>query len=201
MPEDDRLGQAVRGQDELLADPEEVLLVLLIPRTIGADAGVHQQAAVGPVPEREPLEELQVLQREADRGLAPGHPGVEAVAAQRGRAAVQHPGLAVMAAAAEVGEAHVLVVAAQEDGRDAGALLEVHHGVNDRARVRTAVEVIADADQRVAGRGPEAREQRLELAGTAVDVADREEPARHHSRRRMSRSSVGRSSRICKAAL
>src|SRR5206468_275395 len=130
-----------------------------------------------PVPEREPLEELQGLQREADRGLAPGHPGVEAVAAQRGRAAVQHPGLAVMAAAAEVGEAHVLVVAAQEDGRDAGALLEVHHGVNDRARVRTAVEVIADADQRVAGRGPEAREQRLELAGTAVDVADREEPA------------------------
>src|SRR5207237_5825289 len=33
VPEDDRLGQAVRGQDELLADPEEVLLVLLIPWT------------------------------------------------------------------------------------------------------------------------------------------------------------------------
>src|SRR5438093_1740648 len=201
VAEHDRVREIVRFMDELLADPENVLRDLLLQRAPGTDARVHEEEAIGDEPGQQPLEELEVRRWEALRrgraGEAEGHP----VARERRRGAVHHPRPAPLSAAPEVGEAHVFVVAAQEDGGEPLAGTEREQEVDDGAHRGPAVEVVADEGERVAARERERTDERLQLLGAAVDVPHHVEPSRHAQRRPSSRSSVARSSRMRWAAV
>ncbi len=107
-----------------------------------------------------------------------------------------------MSVAPEVVEEHVLVVAAEEDRPHVGPVAEVEQAVDGGARVGTAVDVVADEDDRVAGGRGDRGEDALELADAPVQVADREGPPRHRRHRLRTRPATAfGSSRMRSAAL
>src|SRR5262249_23135015 len=117
VPEDDRVRERVTAPDELLADPEEGLGVLLLERAIGPDSRMDEEEAARGERLHEALEEREVLRREAVGRPRAGRLWRDAVAPQRRGAAIAAPGLAPLPAALEVREAHRLVVALEENRR------------------------------------------------------------------------------------
>src|SRR4029453_6936544 len=134
----------------LLADPEQVFFLLLREGPIGSDARVHEDPPIG---RERGHERFQELEWPAGQRLArprPRHLRRDPPAPERRDAAVEMPRLAPVAIAAEVREAHVLVVALEEDRRDVGALAERDELVEYVLRVRAAIDVVADEGDRVA---------------------------------------------------
>src|SRR5262249_15234875 len=100
------------------------------------------------------------------------------------RAAVAEPRFAPVPRAAEERQAHVLVVALQEDPPDVGALAGGEQQVDDALRIRSAIDVVADEADDVARGELQAVQERPQLRRVAVDVADREEALAHRGRSR-----------------
>src|SRR5262245_40870109 len=181
VSEDHGPSEVVRRLDELAADPEHVFARLARQRYPRTDPGVHEEMVVDLVMGHGSFEEAEVAALEAGGdvvGIGPGR--LEAEALERVPAPVAQPGVAVGATAAEPGEHHVFVVAAQEDRLQTGQRGDFQEEIDDAARVGATVDVVAEAGERVARREVEALEQGIELAQTSVDVADDEGPPSHH---------------------
>src|SRR6185503_3899649 len=93
MAVDHGLRQRMWVRDELLADPEEILLVLLRERAVGTDARVHEEPAIGHERRDQRLEELEVAFRQRLYRLVARRLRVDAPAPERRHAAVQVPRL------------------------------------------------------------------------------------------------------------
>src|SRR5262249_37765082 len=149
--------------DELLANPEQVVFDLRIQRSGWPDAGVYAQKAPEIGAALQPEQELAVCSREVfrDRGRRQVR---QFVAAERGAAAVPQERLAVTAGPAEKRQQHVLVVAFQEDAARS-LTAQADQPVDDVARGRPAVDIVAEKADRVAG----LRRQRIEQSVHLVD--------------------------------
>src|SRR5262249_51300084 len=71
VAEDDGVGKIVGAQDELFANPEQVLGILRIEPARGPDAGVDEKEMAGDKRQREPREKREVGLRDPARGLLP----------------------------------------------------------------------------------------------------------------------------------
>jgi phosphopentomutase/2,3-bisphosphoglycerate-independent phosphoglycerate mutase family metalloenzyme/type I phosphodiesterase/nucleotide pyrophosphatase len=181
VAEDDRVGKVVGAHDELFPDPEQVLGLLRLESARRPDAGVHEEEAAGDERQRKPREKREVSLREAPRRLLAFEVSGDAVAPERRRAAVEAPGLAPPPLASEVGQAHVLVIAAQEHGVHVVAPPERQEEIDDGPGLRPSIDVVADERDGVPGAQRQSAEQHVELAGAPVDVADDVERVRHVS--------------------
>ena len=189
------VGPAVR--QEGIADPAEVGADLLGERHAGTDAGVDEEIVADRDVIEPGVEEGAVgggdvrgdrVAELLERRVVVGD-GVDAVAHQRLAAAVAVEELERGAVALGGAKQHLLVIALDErDARRGGG--ERHRALDDAARIRAAIDEVAEQDQR--RRGGCARrvvrvdrgEQPVELVGAAVDVADRVDALAGGDRRR-----------------
>src|SRR6266481_545849 len=174
MAEDHRPRQVVASRKELLTDPEQVVLRLLLERDAGPNAGVDEEKAAFTMGERQAAKEREVLRWKARRRPGAARPERHVVARERRAAAVGDVDVAVAPGDSEIGEQHVLMVAAQKDGRRRLAL-QAQQALDERSHARAAIDVVAEEDERVSGAGAEMLEQHVELVGTAVEIADRKD--------------------------
>src|SRR5208282_414612 len=172
--------------EKRLANPQRVLVALLLEGDARADAGMEiiiafDMPALEPAQEREvPLRQIaaELLAQMADaREVGPPLQRTHAVAVERRPAAVHEPARPRLRLLKEA-EHEFLVVPHEVDALEA---LErrVEQEVDHLARLQAAVDIVAEIDDAssldgtLAGVLSELEVKRLEKVGAAVDIADR----------------------------
>src|SRR6185437_11521430 len=168
---DRRLGNAVAMDDDLaeidarlqklVANPKQVLRLLTLERDARPDPGMNEGVVALDMHEREPIEEGEMLLRQllgeftlrAEQVLEIGIElrRAHAIAVERRRAAIGEPLRAGLRVGEEAHEA-VLVIALQEDAGEPGQGL-AQEEVDDAARMRAAIHIIAEINDDVAPGG------------------------------------------------
>ena len=173
-------GQVALRRQERLADPQQVLARLLAQADAGADAGMHEQVGTQPMRQRQVAQEQQVRAGDPPRPVRLLDLARHAPTEQRVGPAIGHPQLGRLGLPGGQGvQHHVLVIAHQVDGAQAGDGRAGGEPCHDRGTVRAAIDVVAEVDQHGLRRGAlrqvlgDRHVQRLELVDAAVDVADR----------------------------
>ena len=185
------LAEVTVGLQELVSDPEQVLGALLLERDTRPDARVHEEIVALAMRHRETLEEASVARRQVLGELLLGltekrgareHAGrLDAVAPESRVAAVHHPSPADREVLQE-SQHHLLMVTHERRHLQARGPV-VHHPIDNRARVGSTIDVVAEENEplgrlsmsgRILG---DLREERLQQIGPAVDVAHGVEPA------------------------
>jgi len=178
MAEEHRERKRMRVEEELVADPEEVLLALAVQGTTRIDAGVGTQKGAVHVLQLERPQELDVCGRHS--GLGGGHGRrIDPVTAQGGVTAVVQEHRAVVATSPEVAQQHVFMVPLEKHAPRA-ALPQAQEPIDHLARGGPAIDVVAEEDDRVGCRGIEMVEEDVDLVEAAVNVADDECAAGTH---------------------
>ena len=197
MAVDDDAAEIRVGVQERLADPHQIPFGLLVQRHAGPEAGVNEQIIALAVGQREAAEERRVRRRQGVLKLPPQRrqigagaemaEPVEAVTGQGRAAAVEQPGLAVLAMLDEP-EHEILVIALQVDGLETRQRV-VDQRVDHLERLAAAIHIIAEINhhQALAGMTDGVVGDRfVEFAQqieAAVDVAHRVDSAARRHRR------------------
>src|SRR6185437_376038 len=160
--------------DKGVTDPEKLLVGLPLQGFLRMNAGVHAQKRIHRVVFFQALIKIQMgggdcRQYAIRRKLI----GAKSVTRDGRFASVDQKHVAVLAVETEIGQKHVLVIAAQEYPLDsAGLRLQGNQVGSDLGGRRTAVDVIAQEYDGIAAPKGQRLDQVTQLVDAAVDIAD-----------------------------
>src|SRR6266851_6428992 len=186
VPVHDDHAEILLGEQEVVADPQQVLRGLLVERHAGPHPGMGEEIVALPVGERQALHEAAMALRQPLRQVALGacqlarvhrHVGrAHAIAAQGLGATVKQPGRPDGGIFEEAQQA-LLMIALEVNALEARQRL-VEQQVDHRRRLVAAIDIVAEIDHHIARRLAAVgilMDEPMQLAqqvGTAVDVAD-----------------------------
>ncbi len=180
----DDLAEIGTGEEELVADPQQVLHRLTIERNARLDPGMDEIEIAFDMTERELAQEREMTRRQpiaqlalSAREVAVARRRLDTVGPQRRTAAIGEPGRSDLGIGEETQHA-VLVVAEKMNALEAGDRA-IDQPVDHLARALAAIDIVAEIDDDLArprrrrGVVLDAPVDLAQEVGAAMDVADR----------------------------